>query len=588
MQAEILVDSGVFHLDETYSYCISEELENEVRSGSVVWVPFNDKKVLGIVKEIGNSTKSGLKHIDSVVLPLGLTPPLMELAERLSARYATSKFDLFRFMLPPLLKRSAESRVDYSEIAISEKKVSPERIYVQCEIGENGLEVVSHSLIKDPSRRRLVVLPTLRDVLALREILEKSGVSGIVEFGSHLTPRDRREAFRLASQGHAVVVIGTRSAIFAPVTRLQEIVVVDEFSVHHHENRSPYWNTRDVALCRAEIEGLPLVFVGNSASLELFRLVDAGWIKAKKPATLLSRPKRRLVVTTPDSYHSVIKEGMARGPVLLSVVDKHYSNSFNCERCRTVARCECGGRVIIQSKNMFACSLCDKVQRAWRCRECGESKIRTFRHGAERITEDIGKSFPGIPIFLNTAEKMIEGNLPNRSIVVSTFGVEPLQPRGYGAIVLLGGEELVNRPFIRSEEETVHRWFKVLSYLHKDGAVFISLPSQHAISQAIIQQKPSKFLNSELSERSKTLLPPHSRLITISSDSLTIASLRRKLESEFSGKLTSHISLNGQSLTLKVDHRSSSEILVALRALQKLRSLKKRELLSIHVDPYEI
>jgi primosomal protein N' (replication factor Y) len=369
---------------------------------------------------------------------------------------------------------------------------------------------------------------------------------------------------------------------------LQEIVVVDEYSSHHYEIKSPFWNTRDVAICRSEIEGVSLVFVGNSISLELLRFVESGWIKTKNRTPLLSRPRRRLIVTSPDSYHSVIRDGLKRGPVLFSVVDKHYSNVFNCERCRTVARCDCGGRVIIESKNVFACSLCDKKERSWRCRECGESKIRTFRFGAERITEDIGKSFPGIPIFLNTAEKAIESDLPERSIVVSTFGVEPLHPQGYGAIVLLGGEELVNRPFIRSEEETLHRWFKVLSYLHKEGLVFISLPSQHGIAQAIIQQKPTKFLNSELVERSKALLPPHSRLITISSDSLTIVSLRQKLESEFSGKLASHISTNGGTMTLKVDQRSSNEILVALRALQKLRSIKNKKLLSIHVDPYEI
>ena len=228
-QAEIFVDSGVFHLDETYSYSISEELENEVRSGSVVWVPFNNKKVLGIVRAVGISTRTGLKYVDSVALSSGFSPPLLELAESLSQRYVTSRFDLFRFMLPPLLKRSTESPVNAPEIPTLGKTVSPHRIYVQCEIGERNLETVAHSLMKDPSSRRIVVLPTLRDVITLRRILEKSGLSGVVEFGSHLTPRERREAFHLASQGEATVVVGTRSAIFAPVRGLQEIVVVDEY-----------------------------------------------------------------------------------------------------------------------------------------------------------------------------------------------------------------------------------------------------------------------------------------------------------------------------------------------------------------------
>lgn len=587
-QAEILVDNGVFHLDESFSYFIGEELTNQVKIGSVVWVPFNNKKELGIVKEIGESNRTGLKYIDSVALSSGLTQQQMDLAEMLTQRYATSRFSLFRFMLPPLLKRSSENSIEDAELPALTTTHSPHRIYVQSEIGENSIQTVAQSLIKDSSKRRLVVLPTLRDVKALRETLNKSGVSGVVEFGSHLTPRERREAFHLASHGGATVVLGTRSAIFAPCFGLQEIVVVDEYSPHHYETKSPFWNTRDVAICRSEIEGLSLVFVGNSASLELSRSIEMGWIKTKIRSSFLTRPKKRLVATTPDSYHSVIKEGLARGPVLLSVVEKSYSNLFNCQRCRSVARCDCGGRVVIQSKNVFACSLCDKQERTWKCRECGESKIRTFRFGAERIREDIAKSFPRIPIFLNTAEKVVESALPERSIVVSTFGVEPLHPHGYGAIVLLGGEELVNRPFIRSEEETLHRWFKVLSYLHREGAIFISLPNQHGITQSIIQKNPSKFLDRELAERLRTKLPPYSRLMTISSDSLTIVSLRRKLEFEFAGKLSSHISTNGRTITLKVDHEFSNEILLALRALQKLRSIKNKQLLSIHVDPYEV
>jgi len=214
-QAEIFVDSGIFHLDETYSYSISEELENEVRSGSVVWVPFNNKKIMGVVKAIGDSSKTGLKYVDSVALSSGFSPPLLELVERLSQRYVTSRFDLFRFMLPPLLKRSIESPVHAPEIPSLGKIVPPHRIYVQCEIGERNLETVTQSLIKVPTKRRIVVLPTLRDVMTLREMLKKSGVSGVVEFGSHLTPRERREAFHLASQGDATVVVGTRSAIFA-------------------------------------------------------------------------------------------------------------------------------------------------------------------------------------------------------------------------------------------------------------------------------------------------------------------------------------------------------------------------------------
>lgn len=587
-QAEVFVDNGLFHLDGLYSYLVDAQMEERIKIGSVVWVPFNNRKVLGVVYQIGEQSKSGLKHIESIIYEKGLSEEALLLVEKVVQRYITSRFDVFRFMLPPALKSELVQKPSVLVHSGSPRTNVTTRNLVLNEIGENSLDIVLNSTLKSPGLRRLIVVPTVRDLLHLKEALKKSGVHGVCEWGSHLTPSQRRNAFSMALDGSASIVIGTRGAIFAPILQLDEIVIVDEFSQNHYELKSPYWNTRDVALLRSDVEGIPIVFVGNSTSLELLRLLEIGWIKEKKRPLFPNRSRRIRVVTAPESYHSTIREGLKAGPVLLSVVDKRYSNVFNCERCRTVAQCECGGRVLIETKGVFTCSICDMRENSWSCKECGGLKIRTFKFGAERIKEDIGKSFPGIPIFLNTADKMVEGSLPQRSIVISTHGVEPYIAGGYGSVVLLGGEDLVNRPFIRAEEETVNRWFKVLSHLKKDGGIYLSLPAQHGISQSIIQQKPLKYLRTESSERAELDLPPHTRLITIRGDVLSIPNLKRKLESQFVGNLTTHISLDGKVLTLKIKHNDAHEVLSALRALQKLRSLKKKELFSIRVDPYEI
>jgi len=507
IQVEVFVDNGIFHLDEPYSYSVREELRGEINVGTIVWVPFNNQKVLGVVKAISSGSASGLKFVDSIALSPGFTPSLLELVEALKNRYVTSRFDLFRFMLPPLSKGKSKSSND-SSVSSSDENVN--------------------------------------------------------------------------------LVIGTRGAIFAPWAGIEEIVVVDDFSPHHYEIKSPYWNTRDVALLRSEIENAAIVFVGQSLSLELLRLVDSGWIKLISQANFFSRTKRQKVVTEPDSYRSTVKEGLKHGPVLISVVEKSYSNVFSCERCRTIAKCECGGRVVIQKKGLFGCTICEKSSGNWACQECSYSKFRTMRIGAERIHDDIGRMFPGLPILISTAEKPLIDELAKRSIVISTFGVEPDFSGGYGAIVLLGGEDLVNRPFIRSEEETLHRFFKLLGKLSSHGLIYSSLPAQNGISQAIIQQNPIKRLRAESQERHASDLPPHTRFVRIHGDALSMPGLRRKIDDEFGKKLASYISIDGTSITLKIQHEYSSEVLASLRALQKLRSLKKKALLGIHVDPYDI
>lgn len=594
IQVEVFVDNGIFHLDEPYSYSVREELRGEINVGTIVWVPFNNQKVLGVVKAISSGSASGLKFVDSIALSPGFTPSLLELVEALKNRYVTSRFDLFRFMLPPLSKgkskSSNDSSVSSSNTGSKAKKVARKtaRSFVLADVGISSIDIAVSTLKRDSTKRRLIIVPTVRDLTSMRRKLLSAEISEFVELGSHLKSSERREAFARLSDENVNLVIGTRGAIFAPWAGIEEIVVVDDFSPHHYEIKSPYWNTRDVALLRSEIENAAIVFVGQSLSLELLRLVDSGWIKLISQANFFSRTKRQKVVTEPDSYRSTVKEGLKHGPVLISVVEKSYSNVFSCERCRTIAKCECGGRVVIQKKGLFGCTICEKSSGNWACQECSYSKFRTMRIGAERIHDDIGRMFPGLPILISTAEKPLIDELAKRSIVISTFGVEPEFSGGYGAIVLLGGEDLVNRPFIRSEEETLHRFFKLLGKLSSHGLIYSSLPAQNGISQAIIQQNPIKRLRAESQERHASDLPPHTRFVRIHGDALSMPGLRRKIDDEFGKKLASYISIDGTSITLKIQHEYSSEVLASLRALQKLRSLKKKALLGIHVDPYDI
>jgi primosomal protein N' (replication factor Y) len=73
--------------------------------------------------------------------------------------------------------------------------------------------------------------------------------------------------------GLNLVVVGTRSAIFAPIEDLSAIVVVDEGSEHHYEQRAPGWNVRDVAILRSINSHCDLTCIGYSPSSEVARLI---------------------------------------------------------------------------------------------------------------------------------------------------------------------------------------------------------------------------------------------------------------------------------------------------------------------------
>lgn len=208
-----------------------------------------------------------------------------------------------------------------------------------------------------------------------------------------------------------------------------------------------------------------------------------------------------------------------------------------------------------------------------------------LRTGTERFAEELGRSFSERAIFLSTAEKPILELNDDANIVVATSGMEPRIEGGYSAIVLLNGEELVSRPFIRAEEEVLQRWFSTLQHLKKGGETFVSLPNAHAISQSIIAGDPIRFLKREIEERIALNLPPAQDLIVIESKADSLAALRGKLLKEFPTSVA-NLSINGRKVSMIVDKNEKLEVVASLRALQKLRSINKKDLFKIAINPY--
>lgn len=208
-----------------------------------------------------------------------------------------------------------------------------------------------------------------------------------------------------------------------------------------------------------------------------------------------------------------------------------------------------------------------------------------LRTGTDKIAEELGKTFLNSAVFLSTAEKPVSELGLERSIVVATSGMEPRIGNGYSAIVLLNGEELVSRPFIRTEEEVLQRWFSTLQHLKKGGEIFVSLPTAHALSQSIITGDPTKFLKRDIEERIVHNLPPARDLIVIESKADSLANLRGKLLEQFPA-CVANLSINSRRISIMVDKNQRYEVLASLRALQKLRSINKKDLFKIAINPY--
>ena len=581
LQAEVLVDTGVYHLSEPYSYLVPTDFLERVGVGSVVNVPFASSSKIGIVVKIGPVTSAGLKMISSLAHEIPIQSALLHLAEHLVKASICSPFDAFRFVLPVTSKQAIPPTSAASFFPPERRNVTN---FVQSFIGESSLQLVVNRIFRDRSKKRLVLFPTSREVeafLASSETLE----ADIAEFSSSAGLSARKRAYLDIYSGAKSIVVGTRSAIFAPMPEIDEIIVVDEWSEHYREQKTPYWNLRDLARARADIQRCDLFFLSSTPSLEILNLIEEGQISktAKHRAPGIST--RFAVTCSPKSYLDVVRKALKRGPVLITVAEKNFSNLFLCQKCRSVARCGCGGKIIMAKRGEFVCALCSSKSTSWRCNECHGTSYIIMRSGIEKVIEEMRKSLPNIPILRSTQDAETPNVGLDEVVVIATSGMEPNSSNGFAAVVLLDGEELAGRPFVRAEEDLLQRWMKSLQQLRKGGEVYSSLPANHRISQAIISSDPLRYLRSEFIERKKLQLPPSRTVIKIESKSESLSSLRSKLAQQFP-EATIHLSRDSHSVVILQSEEYIRECTSSLRALQKVRSVQSKELFKISINPY--
>src|SRR5699024_5887269 len=264
-------------------------------------------------------------------------------------------------------------------------------------------------------RTVIVCLPDQRDVDALHEVMTAAGLEHEV-----LTAEQGRAAryrrFLLALTGQARVVVGTRSAAFAPVAQLGMVVCWDGGDDLLSDPRAPYPHVREVLALRASASRAAALFGGFARTPEAQLLVRDGWARslhAPRPVVREHTPQVQAPSDVdldregaagrgrvPGSAIRLLRSGLENGPVLVQVPRSGYLPVLAFADCRTPARCTpCHGPLALDRQDAQArCTWCGRVQLDWRCPECEPTGLRAIRVGSQRTAEDLGRAFPGIVV----------------------------------------------------------------------------------------------------------------------------------------------------------------------------------------------
>jgi primosomal protein N' (replication factor Y) len=601
--ARIWVETGVDHLDQPYDYLVPQEMSSRVSVGIRVQIPFSHHEVEGIVISRHSSSQTGakLKSITKVLsnFPVA-TPSSLKLYERVANYFSASTSDVLRSAIPPRVASVEKGRNSY-EVRPHEKKRGKQRV--------EFLALAPHisplkellALIDLTHGSSLVIVPDERDLFSLALLWgeDNPGHEAII-LGSSLSRSERYENYLDALSQSKRLVIGTRSAIFAPVANLSSIIVYKESSPDYFDPRSPGWNVGDVARMRASDESVDLLFVSYVPSLNIAREIDQRRIKYIHESHRLSvraftpLPAQLL----PDRIFQPVRDAIKKGPVLFLVSRKGYASALICGQCRNFALCACGGRVkIVAGNKPPQCSHCAQEFPLWRCAWCKSDKQYAGGRGIDRASEEIGRAFPNVSIISSSGESIKNEVADDKSIVIATPGAQPITKNGYSAVVILNALAFFSHDDLCAGERAREMLFETCALVRKDGQILMAIDDAHPIIAAVTQWNPATMIQRELGERLELGLPPFERsaYLRVASQEATqlVSGLRSSITS---GRLNSTVSIlgpvelgNSESKIIlrfnEEDHESTANF---LRELQRKRGIAKKPLLYIRITPYSL
>ena len=244
---------------------------------------------------------------------------------------------------------------------------------------------------------------------------------------SHLSAGERHDEWHKIRQGRARIVIGARSAIFAPVEPLGLIIVDEEHETSYKQEEAPRYHARDVAIMRGQMEGAVVVLGSATPSLESYHNCKRGkFVLLELPERVddqkmprvrvvdmrqAARGEKGIPIFSPQLKEAITQRLERKEQTILFLNRRGYSTSLQCPKCGYVANCpNCSLALTFhRQEQKLACHICghtEKVPSVCPNEKCRNPAIRFAGTGTQRVEETLAKLFPNARIKRMDADTM--------------------------------------------------------------------------------------------------------------------------------------------------------------------------------------
>jgi primosomal protein N' (replication factor Y) (superfamily II helicase) len=485
-------------------------------------------------------------------------------------------------------------------------------------------------------RTAILLVPEIALVPALARTVRQRFGDRLAILHSALGPAERHQEWERARRGEARVVLGPRSAVFAPLADLGLVAVDEEQDGSYKQETTPRYHGRDLALVRARAAGAVALLVSATPSLESRLNVERGRLaplaltaragQGSLPEGVLVDLRREGLTRRPGEVHfsarlrQEIEQALAAGDQAILLRNRRgYAPVLLCRACGEDHRCpDCGlPRTLHRREGRMICHYCGSTAAVpQRCPACGEAALEPVGAGTERVEEDFARLFPDVPVAVLDRDSLRRAG--GAAAVLERFAREEARVLigtqmvskghhfpGVALTAVLAADTYLGFPDFRAVEKT----YTLLTQLagragrgDRPGKVVIQTyhPDHYAI-RAALDHDDAAFAGEEMRFRRVFHYPPYTRMVQLlvrdprrpRAEGL-IAELARRIEAH---PLAAEVRLSGPAPAPLERLRGHWRFQLLLRSPsgKRLRRLVEEVLaaappgdLTVDVDPYQL
>lgn len=487
-----------------FDYDIPPELLPQIKVGILVQVPFHGRKIEGIIIEIKRSSKiENLKKIIKIINPNPMIDDVhLKLAQWMSDYYLEpfSK-TLFENTIPPAIRMIKKSSID--DKAIDNTSIDNHRPqnFLVISSFQNRIKFYLKKINETLKQKKqiIILVPDLSNIYYFKKYLPNDTAI----FYANMTRTERFNLWQKVAEEKSPVVLGSISALFAPVKNLGLVIVDQEEAESYKNDRSPRFHAITTAQYLTKLTNSNLIIGSIAPRLEtFFRAKHEKYqiLSAKTPKipdiSIVDMNSEKEILSFPLK-EKITKYLKLKQKILLVLNRKDEKGRFICADCGY--------------KNIFP------IPKT--CPKCQSINLKQFGLSIGRLKKIVEKNYPEAKVAICAAigewkaEKNYNFLLKNWDIVIATSFVLKFSLPKIALVGIMDADQGLNLPDFRINEKTFNNLYKFIK-IGIDAIVQTHNPESSVIS-ALADLSYDKFIRSEILLRKKTNFPPFCHLINL-------------------------------------------------------------------------